>query len=97
MPEANKATLKRQLTAEVMEALIQRPDLRVVKVADSASDNWSYLSEFPVGQEVLDFYHALSISVPRWEPPMGRARQVPGTLRDVECGAARCAEGSTPS
>ena len=59
MPEANKATLKRQLTAEVMEALIQRPDLRVVKVADGASDNWSYLSEvLPVGQEVLDFYHA---------------------------------------
>ena len=59
MPEANKATLKRQLTAEVMGALIQRPDLRVVKVADGASDNWSYLSEvLPVGQEVLDFYHA---------------------------------------
>ena len=59
MPEANKATLKRQLTAEVMGASIQRPDLRVVKVADGASDNWSYLSEvLPVGQEVLDFYHA---------------------------------------
>jgi hypothetical protein len=42
MPEANKATLKSQLTAEVMGA-----------------DNWSYLSDvLPVGQEVLDFYHA---------------------------------------
>ena len=59
MPEAHKATLKRQLTAEVMGALSQRPDLRVVKVADGASDNWSYLSDvLPVGQEVLDFYHA---------------------------------------
>jgi hypothetical protein len=59
MPEANKATLKRQLTAAVLGALIQRPDLRVVKVADGAPDNWSYLSEvLPVGQEVLDFYHA---------------------------------------
>ena len=59
MPEANKATLKRQLTAEVMGALIQRPHLRVVKVADGAPDNWSYLSAvLPVGQEVLDFYHA---------------------------------------
>jgi hypothetical protein len=59
MPEANKATLKRQLTAEVMGALIQRPALRVVKVADGAPDNWSYLSDvLPVGQEVLDFYHA---------------------------------------
>lgn len=59
MPEPNKATLKRQLTAEVMGALIQRPDLRVVKVADGAPDNWSYLGEtLPFGVEVLDFYHA---------------------------------------
>jgi hypothetical protein len=60
MPETNKATLKRQLTAEVMGALIQRPDLRVVKVADGTADNWTYLSEtLPVGEEVLDFYHAV--------------------------------------
>jgi hypothetical protein len=59
MPEANKAALKRQLTAEVMGALSQRPHLRVVKVADGAPDHWSSLSEvLPVGQEVLDFYHA---------------------------------------
>jgi hypothetical protein len=59
MPETNKATLKRQLTAEVMGALIQRPALRVVKVADGAPDNWSYLGEtLPFGEEVLDFYHA---------------------------------------
>jgi hypothetical protein len=59
MPEANKATLKRQLTAEVMGALIQRPDLRVVKVADGAADNWTYLGDtVPLGDEVLDFYHA---------------------------------------
>ena len=60
MPETNKATLKSQLTAEVMGALCQRPDLRVVKVADGAPDNWSYLSEvLPLGEEVLDFYHAV--------------------------------------
>jgi len=59
MPETNKATLKWQMTAEVMGALIQRPDLRVVKVADGAPDNWSYLGEtLPFGEEVLDFYHA---------------------------------------
>lgn len=59
MPETNKATLKTQLTAEVMGALIQRPALRVVKVADGAADNWSYLGEtLPFGEEVLDFYHA---------------------------------------
>jgi hypothetical protein len=60
MPEPHKATLKRQLTAEVMGALIQRPDLRVLKVADGAADNWTYLGDIlPVGEEVLDFYHAV--------------------------------------
>jgi hypothetical protein len=60
MPETNKATLKRQLTAEVMGALRQRPDLRVVKVADGTVDNWTYLSDtVPVGEDVLDFYHAV--------------------------------------
>jgi hypothetical protein len=59
MPETHKATLKDQLTAEVMGALIQRPDLRVVKLADGAADNWSYLSDIlPFGEECLDFYHA---------------------------------------
>ena len=59
MPETTKATLTRQLTAEVMGALVQRPDLRVVKVADGAPDNWSYLGEtLPFGIEGLDFYHA---------------------------------------
>ena len=59
MPETNKVTVKRQPTAEVMGALIQRPDLQVVKVADGAPDNWSYLGEtLPLGIEVLDFYHA---------------------------------------
>ena len=59
MPETNTATLQGQLTAEVMGALIRRPDLQVVKVADGAPDSWSYLSEtLPCGDEVLDFYHA---------------------------------------
>lgn len=60
MPETTKATLKRQLTAEVMGALSQRPDLRVVTVADGTADNWTYLSTtLPVGAEVLDFSHAV--------------------------------------
>ena len=59
MPAPNTATLKSQLTAEVIGALGQRPDLRVVKVADGAPDNWSYLGEIlPFGEEVLDFSHA---------------------------------------
>jgi hypothetical protein len=60
MPETHKATLKKQLTAEVMGALRQRPELHVVKVADGTADNWSYLEEtLPVGEAVLDFYHAV--------------------------------------
>lgn len=59
MPETKKATLKQQLTAEVVGALSQRPDLAVVKVADGAPDHWRYLAEtLPCGVEVLDFYHA---------------------------------------
>ena len=59
MPEPNKTTLKSQLTAEVLGALLQRPDLRVIKVADGAPDNWSSLGETrPVGEEGLDFSHA---------------------------------------
>ena len=59
MPERKKVTLKKQLTQELIGALCQRPDLRVVKVADGAPDNWSYLSgTLPFGDEVLDFYHA---------------------------------------
>lgn len=59
MPESHKATLKMQLTAEVMHALIQRPELKVMKLADGAPDNWTYLGEtLPLGQEGLDFYHA---------------------------------------
>jgi hypothetical protein len=59
MPEPTTATLKSQLTAAVMGALRQRPDLRVMKVADGAPDNWSSLGEtLPFGEEVLDFSHA---------------------------------------
>ena len=59
MPESHKATLNHQLTADVMRALIERPDLKVVKLADGACDHWTYLSEtLPFGDECLDFYHA---------------------------------------
>jgi hypothetical protein len=60
MPEAKKATLKSMLSAEVGVALAQRPDLTVVKVADGAKDNWTYLATLvPDGEERVDFYHAV--------------------------------------
>jgi hypothetical protein len=96
MPEPNKATLKRQLSAEVMGALIQRPDLHVVKLADGTTDNWTYLRDtLSFGDECLDFYHAsehLSDALaaaygegtPRYRERCDTLREV---LRDVPQGA----------
>lgn len=60
MPETKKLTLKKQLEAEFNWALEQRPDLRIVKVADGAPDNWEFLHRLAneEGVEILDFYHA---------------------------------------
>jgi hypothetical protein len=59
MPEAKKATLKRTLFADVTVALAQRPNLRLVKLADGAADNWTFLAkQMPEGVEILDFFHA---------------------------------------
>lgn len=59
MPEPHKAGLKKSLLAELKTALDLRPDLRIVKAADGAVDNWRYLhDEVPDGVEVVDFFHA---------------------------------------
>jgi hypothetical protein len=58
-PEERKATLKGMLEAELGAALAKCPDLRVVKLADGAKDNWEFLSkQLPDGPEILDFFHA---------------------------------------
>ena len=59
MPESKKVTLKQSLSGLLDEALRQKPELSLVKVADGAKDNWTYLSkELPKGHEIVDFYHA---------------------------------------
>ena len=59
MPEPHKAALKEALKAELAVALEKRPDLRLVKAADGANDNWTFLhKELPKGEEVVDFFHA---------------------------------------
>ena len=61
MPESGKVTLKASLTLELARVLVQRPDLRVVTIADGANDNWTFLSLLPegrVGYQVVDFFHA---------------------------------------
>jgi hypothetical protein len=58
-PEPGKRTLKASLAAELCAVLRQRPDLKLVKVADGGTDNWTFLSdELPSGEEALDFFHA---------------------------------------
>ena len=60
MPSSGKPELKAWLQAELMFVLAQRPDLQVVKVADGAKDNWTFLDgdSMPDGESVLDFFHA---------------------------------------
>ncbi len=59
MPESKKVTLKKSLADLLDEALRQKPELSLVKVADGAKDNWTYLAnELPEGHEIVDFYHA---------------------------------------
>lgn len=59
MPEPNKATLKRTLLADLTAVLVRRPDLRVVGLADTSPDNWTFLSnDVPEGPRIVDFYHA---------------------------------------
>jgi hypothetical protein len=58
-PEANKATLKEMLAAEVRAILRRRPELRMVKLADAVADNWTFLTaDLPAGDEAIDFFHA---------------------------------------
>jgi hypothetical protein len=59
-PESKKASLKNMLAAEVAAIVGARPELKLVKVADGAADNWEFLasSKLPDGEEVVDFFHA---------------------------------------
>ena len=59
MPESRKQTLKRQLQAEMAHILNQKPELKVVAIADGAKDNWTFLDRaFPNATAVVDFFHA---------------------------------------
>ena len=66
MPESKKATLCVELEAEVQAILAVQPDLRVVKLADGARDNWRFLHTLNLGVpasqieswDIVDFYHA---------------------------------------
>lgn len=58
-PESKKTSLKRSLVEELVHVLSESPELRVVKLADGAADNWTFLSkQLPKGVEIIDFFHA---------------------------------------
>ena len=60
MPQSHKATLKTMVAAEVEVVLAKRPDLTLVKLADGAKDNWTFVTRaLPAGVELIDFYHAV--------------------------------------
>ncbi len=59
MPEHKKKTLKQQLAAHIKIIVAARPCLQIIKVADGARDNWTFLDgQINKGECVLDFYHA---------------------------------------
>ena len=69
MPEHKKIALCQQLEAEVQSVLAVRHDLKLVKLADGAKDNWRFLSNLELGLaqnlevqveqvEIVDFFHA---------------------------------------
>ena len=61
MPESKKATLKSMLSAELDGVVTRHPELTLVKLADGAKDNWTYLHGiFPEAEEVVDYFHAVS-------------------------------------
>jgi hypothetical protein len=59
-PETKKATLKKMLVDEVSAVVRAHPELKVMKVADGALDNWDFLTSnaLPEGEQALDFFHA---------------------------------------
>jgi len=69
MPEYKKTTLCAQLEAECQSILALRPDLKVIKLADGAEENWRFLDNLVLtppphfGSQIeqvsiTDFYHA---------------------------------------
>jgi hypothetical protein len=69
MPEYKKATLCCQLAAECQSILVLRPNLKVVKLADGAEENWRFLDRLDLDLpphllteveevSIVDFCHA---------------------------------------
>ncbi len=74
------------LTDETSAILARRPDLKLVKVADGAADNWAYLSSdaLPPGEEAVGFFHGgehLHAATMRVDQVPGSSSESRGTQR----------------
>jgi len=58
LPEAGKASLKSQLSAEAFHWLALKPDLKLAVVADGAKDNWTFLESLSPDVTLVDFWHS---------------------------------------
>lgn len=63
MPEYKKATLCAQLEAECQSILALRPDLKVVKLADGAEENWRFLDHLDLGLSAADQAQVEQVSI----------------------------------
>ena len=90
MPESNKVTLNTMVAAEVEAVLAKRPDLALVKLADGAKDNWTFLTRaLPEGVELIDFYHAVEHLKDVFDTALGnRLPQGRGAVQEVSPSAA---------
>ena len=52
-PESKKSTLKKLLKNHLESVIKQRPDLKIIYVADGAQDNWTFFTQG--GQAILTF------------------------------------------
>ena len=59
LPETGKTSLKGQLSRQLFHWLAQRPDLKLVVIADGARDNWTFLDKLEPDVTVLDCWHAV--------------------------------------
>lgn len=75
MPESGKATLKRDVLAEVEYCLQQKPELEIVLFADGAPDNWAWREEaIPHAVQIYDCWHATQHLKDALAAPMATAR-----------------------
>ena len=58
LPEAGKASLKSQLSAEAFHWLEVNPELKPAVVADAAPDNWTFLESLRPDVTLVDFRHS---------------------------------------